>query len=55
MLYEVITKQLLSSVVAADDTNRFGVLAFTTNPVILSPLTRDDELLLHLFSSYNFV
>ena len=43
-------KQLLSSVVEADDTNRFGVLAFTTNPVILSPLTRDDELLLHLFS-----
>ena len=24
-------------------------IAFTTNPIILSPLTRDDELLLHLF------
>ncbi|WP_345971244.1 VWA domain-containing protein [Sulfurimonas sp. HSL1-6] len=43
-------KSLLSSVVEADDANRFGVLAFTTNPVILSPLTRDDELLLHLFA-----
>jgi len=26
------------------------VIAFTTSPIILSPLTRDDELLLHLFS-----
>lgn len=43
-------KTLLGRVVSADDTNRFGVLAFTTNPLILSPLTRDDELLLHLFS-----
>ncbi|MHC3994257.1 vWA domain-containing protein [Thiomicrolovo sp. ZZH C-3] len=43
-------KSVLSTVVQADDTNRFAVLAFTTNPVILSPLTRDDELLLHLFS-----
>lgn len=43
-------KQLLASVVRSDDDNRFGVLAFTTNPIILSPLTRDDELLLHLFS-----
>ncbi len=43
-------KALLASIVSGDDMNRYGVLAFTTNPVILSPLTRDDELLLHLFS-----
>jgi Ca-activated chloride channel family protein len=43
-------RQLLASVVQADDEDRFGVVAFTTNPIILSPLTRDDELLLHLFS-----
>jgi Ca-activated chloride channel family protein len=43
-------RQLLASVVRDDDGDRFGVVAFTTNPIILSPLTRDDELLLHLFS-----
>ena len=43
-------KTLLASTVRADENNRFGVIAFTTNPIILSPLTRDDELLLHLFS-----
>ena len=42
-------KALLASTVHADDEDRFGVIAFTTNPIILSPLTRDDELLLHLF------
>ncbi|MEJ2469108.1 MAG: VWA domain-containing protein, partial [Campylobacterales bacterium] len=36
-------RQLLASVVQADDEDRFGVVAFTTNPIILSPLTRDDE------------
>ena len=43
-------KALLASTVRGDENNRFGVIAFTTNPIILSPLTRDDELLLHLFS-----
>lgn len=43
-------KALLASTVHADGNDRFGVIAFTTNPIILSPLTRDDELLLHLFS-----
>lgn len=43
-------KRLLASVVRSDEEERFGVVAFTTNPIILSPLTRDDELLLHLFS-----
>ena len=44
-------RRVLEEVVTADGHNRFGVLAFTTNPIILSPLTRDDELLLHLFSA----
>ena len=43
-------KRLLESVVTANERDRFGVVAFTTNSIILSPLTRDDELLLHLFS-----
>lgn len=43
-------KALLAQVVKADTRNRFGVIAFTTNAIILSPLTRDSELLLHLFS-----
>ena len=43
-------RRLLESVVKHDDVNRYAVVAFTTNPIILSPLTRDDELLLHLFS-----
>lgn len=43
-------RQLLETVVKGNDANRFGVVAFTTNPIILSPLTRDDALLLHLFS-----
>lgn len=42
-------RQLLQTTVRSDERNRFGVIAFTTNPIILSPLTRDDELLLHLF------
>ena len=42
-------KTVLAQTVRADNEERFGVIAFTTNPIILSPLTRDDELLLHLF------
>jgi Ca-activated chloride channel family protein len=43
-------KKVLREVVTQDERDRFGVIAFTTNPIILSPLTRDGELLLHLFS-----
>jgi len=43
-------RALLAATVQSDERNRFGVIAFTTNPIILSPLTRDDELLLHLFA-----
>lgn len=43
-------KMLLAETVRLPSRHRFGVLAFTTNAIILSPLTMDDELLLHLFS-----
>ncbi len=41
----------LKKLVTKDKKTRFGVLGFTTNAIILSPLTQDSELLLHLFSS----
>lgn len=44
-------KEYLSKLVKYDKKTRFGVLGFTTNAIILSPLTQDSELLLHLFSS----
>jgi len=42
-------KAMLRSVVRANPKERFGVIAFTTNAIVLSPLTRDRELLEHLF------
>lgn len=44
-------KKLLSEIVNKNTQTRFGVLGFTTNAIILSPLTQDSELLLHLFNS----
>jgi len=44
-------KNYLQEMVKYDKKTRFGILAFTTNAIILSPLTQDSELLLHLFSS----
>lgn len=44
-------KQVLKQIVASDRKDRFGVLAHTTSAIILSPLTKDTELLEHLFSS----
>ena len=41
-------KRLLEDLVRRDLNDRFGVLAFTSNAIILSPLTRDSELLLNL-------
>ncbi len=43
-------KEALAKIVHSERKSRFGVLAFTTNAIILSPLTSDSELLLHLFS-----
>lgn len=44
-------KERLSELVKSEKKSRFAVLGFTTNAIILSPLTQDSELLLHLFSS----
>lgn len=43
-------KTLLSNLVERDTKNRFGVIGFTTNAIVLSPMTDDEALLLHLFS-----
>jgi Ca-activated chloride channel family protein len=44
-------KELLAKLVKSNKKTRFAVLAFTTNAIVLSPLTQDSELLLHLFDS----
>lgn len=44
-------KTLLIDVVRSDIQDRFGVIGFTTSAIILSPLTKDTELLEHLFGS----
>ena len=44
-------KEVLKNLVKIKHDSRFGVLGFTTNAIILSPLTKDSELLVHLFSS----
>jgi len=44
-------KDILSELVQVKQKSRFGVLGFTTNAIILSPLTEDSELLLHLFNA----
>lgn len=46
-----VAKILLSDLVRSDTQDRFGVLGFTTSAIILSPLTKDTELLEHLFGS----
>ena len=43
-------KAMLKEIVEGEHKSRFGVLAFTTNAIVLSPLTSDSKLLLHLFS-----
>ncbi|RLA68946.1 MAG: VWA domain-containing protein, partial [Epsilonproteobacteria bacterium] len=42
-------KTLLTDLVHQDIKNRFGVIGFTTNAIVLSPLTNDAELLTYLF------
>lgn len=44
-------KKSLEKLVYLEPKTRFGVLGFTTNAIVLSPLTEDRELLLHLFSA----
>ncbi|MDD5119180.1 MAG: VWA domain-containing protein [Sulfuricurvum sp.] len=43
-------KKLLKEVVHSDHRDRFGVVGFTTSAIVLSPLTKDTELLEHLFN-----
>jgi Ca-activated chloride channel family protein len=44
-------KEILTTLVKNNLQNRYGVLGFTTNAILLSPLTQDSEILLHLFNS----
>lgn len=44
-------KNRLEELVKKEKKSRFGILGFTTNAIILSPLTQDSELLMHLFNS----
>lgn len=46
-----VAKKLLHDIVRKDQKDRFGVIGFTTSAIVLSPLTKDMELLEHLFSS----
>ena len=43
-------KEVLKELVEIEHKTRFGVLGFTTNAIVLSPLTQDKELLLHLYN-----
>ncbi|HUH41928.1 MAG TPA: VWA domain-containing protein [Sulfurimonas sp.] len=45
------SKKMLKRLLYTKQKSRFGVLGFTTNAIILSPLTEDRELLEHLFDS----
>lgn len=44
-------KETLGMLIKSHDKSRFAIVAFTTNAIILSPLTQDRELLEHLFGS----
>ncbi len=42
-------KQILKELIESDSKNRYGIIGYTTNAIILSPLSSDRELLLHIF------
>ncbi|WP_373000450.1 VWA domain-containing protein [Sulfurimonas sp.] len=44
-------KEVLNALVKSEKKSRFGILGFTTNAIVLSPMTEDSELLEHLFGS----
>jgi len=44
-------KEILQELVKSEKNTRFGVIGFTSNAIVLSPLTQDSELLLHLYNS----
>ncbi|WP_345977079.1 VWA domain-containing protein [Sulfurimonas sp. HSL3-7] len=42
-------RTMLKELIEAESKNRYGIIGYTTNAIILSPLSSDRELLLHLF------
>ncbi len=44
-------KKILKKLVRSDSNTRYAVIGFTTNAVVLSPLTQDSELLLYLYDA----
>ncbi len=44
-------KQTLLNLIKVKQKSRFGILGFTTNAIVLSPMTEDSELLEYLFNS----
>ncbi len=44
-------KEILKELIKSEQKSRFGILGFTTNAIVLSPMTEDSELLEHLFNS----
>jgi len=44
-------KELLKKLVKSDTNTRYAVIGFTTNAIVLSPLTEDSELLIHLYDA----
>jgi Ca-activated chloride channel family protein len=44
-------KEVLKDLIKSEHKSRFGILGFTTNAIVLSPMTEDSELLEHLFNS----
>ncbi len=42
-------RTMLKGLIENESKNRYGIIGYTTNAIILSPLSRDRELLLHLF------
>ena len=47
-------KSALEEIVKSPLKSRYGVSVFTTNAIVLSPLTSDSELLLHLFGMLDY-
>lgn len=44
-------KEILKEIVQKSKDSRFAIVGFTTNAIILSPLSQDKQILLHLFDS----
>ncbi|WP_455756264.1 VWA domain-containing protein [Sulfurimonas sp.] len=44
-------KEILKELARSEKNSRFAVVGFTTNAIVLSPLTEDSELLLHLYDA----